>query len=202
MAGSAGSTDRGRGLVLMRGPAAASMRWLRRGPVMVAVHDLGAWTGVTLAEPAARRGSAADGPLMVLASRPVPTRRRPALGFFVLEGSAVITLQSRGSRAGQRWLFWQPGVGLRRVATLAPLPTAALVAAAGATEPTAPASLSMLLHTTVGEPVDLLVAVLDLLGLPGARLLVRPVSGEVIEPDPRLVRRFDEAAANERRGRR
>lgn len=189
----------GRGLVLVRGSAAASARWLRRGLVAVSTTELEGWTAVTLAESAARARAPYDVGLEVLAARPIPSGRRPALGFFDIDGSAVMTVQPRGWRARQRWLVWQPGHGVRRTPELPALPLSMVIATADASARTTPARLGALLATTVGRPVDLLVSVMEQLGLPGSSLLIHPAEGPVIEPHPRTVRRFDDIVADQGR---
>lgn len=187
----------GRGLVLVRGSAAASARWLRKGLVTVSTHELDGWTGVTLAEDHARSAPPYDKGLEVLAARPVPARRRPAVGLFEIDGCAVVTIQARGWRAEQRWLVWQPGLGLRRTPELPALPASLLIATAGARGAVTPPDLAALFSTTVGEPVDLLVALVERLGLPGGHLLTRPVGGSRVEPTTAAVRRFDSFVSDE-----
>lgn len=82
----------GHGLVLVRGSAKASARWLRRGLVAVAAVDLPGWTGVCLVEDRARTKPPYDRGLEVLAARPTPWGRRPSLGLFVVDGCAVVTV--------------------------------------------------------------------------------------------------------------
>lgn len=190
----------GHGLVLVRGSAGASARWLRKGLVAVATHELGGWTGITLVEERARSAPPYDCGLEVLAARPVPTRRRPAIGLFDIDGCAVVTVQPKGWRAEQRWLVWEPGVGPRRTPDLPPLPVAMIVATAGGSARVHPSELAALLRRTTGEPVDLLAAVLALLHLPGADLLHRPTGGTVVEPSASTVRRFDELVADDHGG--
>ena len=99
----------GHGLVLVRGSAAASARWVRRGLAAVRVCPLQGWTGVCLAEDRARAVAPYDVGLEILAARHVPTRHRPAIGLFVIDDCAVVTVQARGWRLEQRWLVWEPG---------------------------------------------------------------------------------------------
>lgn len=199
-----GATRRpGRGLVLVRGSAAASARWLRKGLVAVSTHELDGWTGVTLAEDRARSAPPYDRGLEVLAARRVPARRRPALGFFDIDDCAVLTVQPKGWRAEQRWLVWKPGVGLCRTPDLPPLPAGLVIATAGAR--VQPRDLMALLASPVGDPVGLLSSVLTLLRLPGAELLRVPGpelagrrdAGTVVEPSRGAVRRFDELVADD-----
>ena len=183
----------GRGLVLVRGRQGASARWLRRGLVAVAVVELPGWTGVCLAEREARSQAPYDVGLEVLAARPVPGRRRPSIGLFVVDGCAVVTVQPRGWRADQRWLVWEPGSGVRRAADLPPLPAALIVAAAGAGQRTTAGAVQELLRDVSGEPIDLLVALLRELGLPGEQLLRDGPGVHAVEvhPSARSVAAFD-----------
>lgn len=193
------SPAHGHGLVLVPGPARSVSRWLRRGLVAVRVADYGAWTGICLADSPARAAAPYDVGLQVLAAAPAPMARRPCLGFFVIAGRAVITVQVRGWRASHLWLVWEPGTGLRD-ADLAPIPPSVLIRASGAAGHATLADVKAILSSVEGTPVEWLLAVLDLLQLPGADLLVHgegPQTTE-IEPSPRAVRAFDAMVAEDR----
>lgn len=177
--------------MLVRGQAKASARWLKRGLVAVASVDLPGWTGICLAESQARAHPPYDVGLEVLAARPTPMRRRPSIGLFVIDDCAVVTVQPRGWRADQRWLIWQPGLGVRRSPDLAPLPAALIVATAGAS--VSPTTVMEHFRAVDGAPVDRLVALMSLLGLPGEDLLRHgpPSDAELVEPSRASVTRFD-----------
>lgn len=189
----------GHGLVLVRGSSAASARWVRRGLAAVRVVPLAGWTGVCLAEQRALSAAPYDIGLEILAARRVPGRHRPAMGLFVIDGCAVVTVQPRGWRLEQRWLVWEPGSGVRRTPDLPALPAGLVVDVAGARSRTSPAEVTEHFADTRGEPVDVLVGLMRLLGLPGEELLRDgpDESHERIDPSPRSIAAFDSLVAEE-----
>ena len=189
----------GRGVVLVRGGAAASARWVRRGLVPVRVVPLTGWTGVYLAEERALSAAPYDVGLEVLAARHVPTRHRPAIGLFVIDGCAVVTVQTRGWRLQQRWIVWEPGTGVRRTPDLPALPAGLVVDVAGARSRTTAAAVTQHLVDTQGSPLDVLVGLVRLLGLPGEELLVEGPDDEHerIDPSPQAIAAFDALVAEE-----
>lgn len=192
--------DPGHGLVLVRGQAQASARWLRRGLVAAAVVPLPGWTGVVLTEERARSQAPYDVGLEVLAARPTPRGSRPSIGLFVLDGRAVVTVQPRGWRADQRWLIWEPGVGVRRMPDLRVLPAALIVQVSGAARRgVSAADVGAHFREVDGIPLERLVGLLRLLGLPGEDLLRHgPLAGAAtVEPSAQAVRVFDVLAASE-----
>lgn len=189
----------GHGLVLVRGSAAASARWVRRGLAAVRVVPLQGWTGVCLAEDLAHTAAPYDVGLEILAARRVPTRHRPAVGLFVIDGCAVVTVQARGWRLEQRWLVWEPGTGVRRTPDLPALPAGLVVDVAGARSRTSGAEVSEHFSDPDGDPLDVLVGLMRLLGLPGEDLL-RDGADEShlrIDPSPRSIAAFDALVAEE-----
>ena len=186
-------------MLVRRSPAAVT-RWLRRGLVAVTVAPLGPWTGITLADERARSAAPYDVGLEVLAARPAPWRTRPTIGFFDVHGRAALTVQPRGPRADIHWLVWEPRTG---------------VVADPAADPAAPAdaprrrrraqgrvreeALADVLRSGHGAPLDLLVTVLGLLGLPGRELLVRGdcEGASDVEPSVRGILAFDRLMAEE-----
>lgn len=189
----------GHGVVLVRGGAAASARWVRRGLVAVRVVPLAGWTGVYLAEDRAQSVAPYDVGLEILAARRVPTRRRPAIGLFVIDGCAVVTVQARGWRLEQRWIVWEPGTGIRRTPDLPALPAGLIVDVAGARSRTTAAAVTEHFADTQGQPIDVLVGLVRLLGLPGEELLLGATdeSHERIDPSPRSIAAFDSLVAEE-----
>lgn len=191
--------ERGHGIVLVRGGAAASARWVRRGLVAVRVVPLTGWTGVYLAEERALSVAPYDVGLEILAARRVPGRHRPAIGLFVIDGCAVVTVQARGWRLEQRWTVWEPGSGVRRTPDLPALPAGLIVDVAGARSRTTAAAVNDHFADTKGQPLDVLIGLMHLLGLPGEDLLLGGTdeSHERIDPSPRSIAAFDALVAEE-----
>ena len=189
----------GHGLVLVRRSPAAVTRWLRRGLVAVTVAPLGPWTGITLADDRARSAAPYDVGLEVLAARPAPWRSRPTIGLFDVHGRAALTVQPRGPRADIHWLVWEPRTGLVPTPQLTRLRLPMLLSAAGAAGRVREETLAEVLRSGHGAPVDLLVTVLGLLGLPGKDLLVRgDCEGATdVEPSLRGILAFDRLMAEE-----
>lgn len=189
----------GHGLVLVRGGAAASARWVKRGLAAVRMVPLPGWTGVCLAEDRAMSVAPYDVGLEILAARRVPARHRPAIGLFVIDGCAVVTVQARGWRLEQRWLVWEPGAGVRRTPDLPALPAGLVVDVAGSRSRTSAAEVTDHFADPQGEPLDVLVGLMRLLGLPGEELLRDGAdeSHERIDPSPRSIAAFDALVAEE-----
>ena len=192
-------SDAGHGLVLVRRSPAAVTRWLRRGLVAVTVAPLGPWTGITLADDRARSAAPYDIGLEVLAARPGPWRARPTIGFFDVHGRAAITVQPTGPRAAIHWLVWEPRRGVVATPQLTRLHLPMLLAAAGAQGRVREEALADVLRSGHGAPLDLLVTVLGLLGLPGRDLLVRgdAAGASDVEPSVRGILAFDRLMAEE-----
>ena len=192
-------SDAGHGLVLVRRSPAAVTRWLRRGLVAVTVAPLGPWTGITLADERARSAAPYDIGLEVLAARPGPWRARPTIGFFDVHGRAAITVQPAGPRAAIHWLVWEPRRGVVATPQLTRLHLPMLLAAAGAQGRVREEALADVLRSGHGAPLDLLVTVLGLLGLPGRDLLVRgdAAGASDVEPSVRGILAFDRLMAEE-----
>jgi len=192
-------SDAGHGLVLVRRSPAAVTRWLRRGLVAVTVAPLGPWTGITLADDRARSAAPYDIGLEVLAARPGPWRARPTIGFFDVHGRAAITVQPAGPRAAIHWLVWEPRRGVVATPQLTRLHLPMLLAAAGAQGRVREEALADVLRSGHGAPLDLLVTVLGLLGLPGRDLLVRgdAAGASDVEPSVRGILAFDRLMAEE-----
>ncbi len=198
MDGHGHDTDAAHGVLLVRGRPDGVARWARRGLVAAHLAPLaGGWTGVSLAEDRARSAAPYDVGLEMLAARPVPGRGRPALGFFVMKGCAVLTAQPKGLRPTQRWLVWEPSRGIRRTPDLPLLGPELLISAAGAR--TRPGAIVSTVRNTSGRPIEMLVEVIRLLGLPGEDLLVAGPSTEhrIVEPTERSVRAFHALVAED-----
>ncbi len=186
------------GLLLLNDDAKRVDLWVQRGIVPSFVVQLSGWAGVVPAG-AARSDPPYDNPLTVLASAPVPMTMRAALGFFQIDGRAVMTVHPRRWRALPRWLVWEPGTGLVRV-NLPQGSPADLVRTAGVVDEQARV-ISRVLHDKQSTALDVLSDVLDALALPGGELLRGDEIAEsddamLIEPNRRAVTRFERVTKN------
>lgn len=182
------------GLLLMRGPLPDASSWIRKGVVPATVAPMDGWTAVfpesrSLADPPYTDGT------VLLASRPIPRTLGPGLGFWVVGGRAIITVQTQG-RAEIRWVVWEPERGIVAPPGLPQAKPATLqrVARGGSRD-----ELVEILHELYVQPDRLLAAVVTVLGLPGARLLVNASSvpelpGAVsVLPAPKEIGYFNDA---------
>ena len=154
------------------------------------------------AEGRSRARAPYDDALTVLASRSVPVRLRPALGFFEIDGRAVVTVTGRGWRAQPRWVVWQPGMGVVRASGLQQAGPDVLVSAAragGAERASSPAEVAGLLTDPRGDASGVVTELLRLLALPR---WPEGHDGRLVEPRAQAVERFDARAAEEARHRR
>lgn len=183
------------GLLLLRGQLSEVVSWARRGIVPVAVAPLEGWTAV-LPNGDSHAAAPYDDALTVLAARRVPPRLRPALGFFVIDGRAVITAQERPRRRRAHWVVWEPERGLVRPPGLDIAPPSSLLRIAGAGSRSELVEIMLERHIA---PARMLAAVVAVLGLPGPRLLVDPAGGADLpgrverEPGDRQVAWFEDA---------
>lgn len=189
-----------RGLVLLHADVAAASTWVQRGVTPAYVVPVDGWTAVVPAG-AAQASAPYDDALKVTAAHAAPSRARPAIGLFVIEERAVLTVHARGLRARTRWLVWQSGRGVSDVPGMPQARPGDFVRAAGVVY-SAQRRLHTLLHERAGEPLQVCVDVLDILALPGGDLL-RGVGvkdnpeSTLVEPDPASVTRFDKVTADE-----
>ncbi len=167
--------------------------------VSTTVAPLGAWTGITLSREQAHTASPYDVGLELMAARPTPRRAKPAIGLFELHGRAALTVQPAGIRGGHHWLVWEPRRGVVETPDLSRLPLPMLLEAAGAAGRVRAEAVADVLTSGQGAPLDLLVTVLGLLGLPGKDLLLRRSfeGATEVEPSPRAVLAFDRLMADE-----
>jgi hypothetical protein len=183
-------TGRARGLLLVGAEPGPVTAWVRRGQVACELVALLEWTALLPAEPHSRAQPPYDDPVPLLASRPLPRRLRPGLGFFVVGERAVVTVQGRGWRSGQQWLAWEPGVGVRALPGLDRAGPSGLVAAAGHG---LPGSVMAVLRSTGSDPDRIIADLMSVLRLPGSDLMLdtaRP-RGPVVAPTAQAVSRFD-----------
>ena len=194
-----GRSTGGHGLVLVRRSPASLTTWLRKGMVSTTIAPLGGWTGVTLSRAQAHSAAPYDVGLELLAARSAPRRAKPAIGFFELQGRAALTVQPRGVRAGHHWLVWEPGRGVVKTPDLSRLSLAVLLDAAGAAGRVRAETVAEALRSGQGSPLDLLVTVLGLLGLPGQDLLLRRdcTGATDVQPSERAILAFDRLMADE-----
>lgn len=183
-----------RGLLLVSADPARAAAWVRRGLVACYVVPLAGWTAIVPAEPASRARPPYDDPVTLLASRPVPHRLRPALGFWATGGRAVATVAPRGWRTGLKWLVWQPGEGAVRAPGLRLARIADLSMAAG--RPASRAEVGAVVTQPGGDPDTVLVDLMAVLRLPGSGML----SGGLPRGDLRGALRPSNAGSHARNG--
>lgn len=190
-----------RGLLLVSGETGPVSTWLRRGLVACQVIPLGPWTAVLPTESSSRAEPPYDDAVTVLAARPVPRRLRGALGFFTIDGRAVVTAQAPGWRSAVRWLVWEPGAGVVRAPGLELATPTDLLAAAGRQGD--PRALAEVVAGRDGRADTVITELLSVLGLPGADLVGPGVGlrGQVVAPTAQAVARFDARMAEQARHR-
>ncbi|SDP08065.1 hypothetical protein SAMN04489867_1365 [Pedococcus dokdonensis] len=190
-----------RGLLLVSGGTGPVSTWVRRGQVACQVVELGAWTAVLPTERSSRAEPPYDDAVTLLAARPVPRRLRSALGFFTIDGRAVVTVQGPGWRSALRWLVWEPGVGLVRTPGLELARPSDLLAAAG--RPGDARAVAEVVGGRDGRADGILTDLLAALALPGADLVGPGVGlrGQVVAPTAQAVARFDARMAEQARHR-
>lgn len=189
-----------RGLLLVSGASGPVSTWLRRGLVACQVVPLGDWTAVLPTERLSRAEPPYDDAVAVLAARPVPRRLRGALGFFTVDGRAVVTAQAPGWRGVVRWLVWEPGVGVVRAPHLELARPSDLVAAAGTGDARA---VTQVVAERNGRADRVIADLLSVLGLPGSELVGPDIGlrGQVVAPTAQAVARFDARMAEQARHR-
>lgn len=193
-------------LVLAAGPRREVDAWVGAGVVPVTVVPLESWIGVVARGPSRVGEPYDDGPLM-LAARALGPKAGPGLGFFEIDGRAVITVHPQGRRRGVRWVVWEPDVGLLRPPGLELAGPAEVVSLAGAAPPVRD-ELVELLHETRVRPARMLRAVMATLNLPGHRLVEQPDHVDTLPgatdhaPDERQVGWFEDAVRDSVRLRR
>ncbi|MGB3257678.1 MAG: hypothetical protein WBA72_06775, partial [Ornithinimicrobium sp.] len=169
--------------------------WAAKSVVPVLVHRLGLHTALV---PRGRSvvGAPYDDATMMCAARPAPVKLSPAMGFWVIDDRAVITVQSKQWRRQIRWVIWDPQVGMMRPPGVdIASPQQILSVARGGRRD----ELIDMLAERHHPPQRLLSAVVNLLGLPGAEVLLDAGVTEswegahAHEPDEREVDFFEDA---------
>lgn len=188
------------GLLLIRAPLDGVRRWAERGLVAARLTPLGSWVGVQAAEETSRAAEPYAEAMPALASRPVGSRLRPAIGFFEAGDHAVLTVHAPGWKSEHRWLFWTPGAGPTAPAHLPTARIRDLVAAIGVSGPARSGDIGSALVDGRGTPRAWLLGVHEALGLPGTGLLgARTMGpGPVVEPSAGSLRSFDALVAEDR----
>lgn len=188
------------GLVLLAGPRGEADAWVKKGVVPAVVAHVPGWTLVVGAGES-RIGPPYDDAALLLAARAVPEKLAPALGFFEIDGRAVVTAHAPGRSRGIGWVVWEPGLGLLRPPGL-PLAGPAEIARVAGAPPEARDELVDLLHETRSQPRTMLQAVMATLHLPAARIVAEPWSAIHLpgavhhDASVREVALFDDAVAD------
>lgn len=185
-------------VVVVRGDERRVSAWVERGTVPAYVIDLeGPWCAVVPAGPGHAKPPY-DDPALTLASRPVPMTMRPGLAFFPAGNRSVVVSQARRWRSLPRWFVVEQGVGPIR----AQLPQAIAQDLLDAGTDAHPEALTRVLSQHDAEPLDLLRGLMAALGVPAGHLLGIPrhadIAARLVEPAPKVVRRFDKHVAEER----
>lgn len=193
-------------VVLAAGARPEVARWVAGSVVPVTLAPLEAWTAV-VARGEARAGAPYDDGALLLAARALSVRAGPGLGFFVIDGRAVITVHPASRRRIVRWVVWDPEAGLLRPPGLDLAGPAEVVSTAGCSPPVRD-ELVDLLHELRVRPTRMLQAVMATLRLPGTRLVEDPAHAESMKgavdhvPDDKQVEWFDDAVRDSVRLRR
>lgn len=193
-------TDTLPGVLLLHADAKLTDGWVRRGVVPSYVVPLPGWTAVV---PAAGTRLAApyDDALTVMANRPVPTRLRTALGFFVIDGHAIISAQTRGWRSAPRMLSWTDGFGADEVPGFPTLKLGHLAECAGLHQQDVPA-VRRVLAAREGDALSVLEELMRALALPGSHMLrgtgvKSDLEAVLVEPGKSAVDHFQKVAGDE-----
>lgn len=193
-------------LVLAAGARPEVDQWVSASVVPVAVAPLDSWTAVVALGDSHAEAPYDDGPL-VLAARALGPKAGPGLGFFVIDGRAVVTVHGTGRRRALSWVVWDPETGLLRPPGLPLAGPGEIVAVAGC-PPAVRDELIELLHELRVRPARMLQAVMATLSLPGARLVEDPGHVDTLPgverhtPDRKQVGWFDDAVRDSVRLRR
>jgi hypothetical protein len=193
-------------MLLLQGEPDQVASWAQRGLLPVHVVPLEGWTAV-LPAGQARAMAPYDDTLKALAGRPVPSRLRPAIGLFAVDGNAVVSAHTPGWRTTQKWFVWVPGEGVVQPRQLVAGLPGDLVAASGTRDRTARRWVRELLVDGGGDAPHLLAGLLELLALPGSDLLdgrrdpVATRGYTLVEPGEQHVARFEKIISDEARHR-
>lgn len=201
-----GPGDAPTGLLLLSGARREVDAWVARHVAPLVVAPAGRWT-LAVAVGSSKVGAPYDDAATVLAARPVPVKAGPALGFFEIDGRAVVTVHAGGRRRNPTWVVWEQDLGLLRPPGIDLAGPAEVVRVAGRPG-SARDELVDLLHETQARPLTMLQAVMATLDLPGTRYLAEPElardlpDAHLHEPDAREVGWFEDSVEDSVRLRR
>lgn len=200
-------------LLVVRGRLDGVRAWARKGLLPVWVVPDVAWTLVVPAGPAAS-APPYDDPVALLGGRPLPPRLRPSVCLVADGPRAVLAVHDDGRLAQPRWLVWAQGAGVQRVADLPLASLSLLTAIAGPGAAAAAGSAAGRSHRAdrvraalaadARAGADVVDDLLRALSMPGAGVTLDAVrAGDLpgavrVDPDDRVVSRFDAYVAHER----
>ncbi|MCH8627085.1 hypothetical protein MM440_04625 [Arsenicicoccus piscis] len=191
----------GHGVLLLHAEPGAVVRWAGKGTLPVYVVPGERWTAAVPAGPARTRVPYDHG-ASVLAARPVPARRRPAIGLWTADERAVVSVHLPG-RSPSRWVVWTPGAGPDRVGALPVARSVDLVAAAGLVGSEAVGGISALLRDSGGTASSLLHDLATALDLPCAAAVDGAAGSSfegarLVQPSASAVARFNRVVGEDR----
>lgn len=182
------------GLLVLRASVPEISGWVRSGVVPVTLAPMGQWTAA-ITGATSLVAAPYDDARVLLAARRLPRRLRPALGFFAIDGRAVITVQA-GHRSRVRWVVWEPGRGVVQPPGLEQAGPALLVSAAGGGQRRDVVEILQEKHLPAER---ILAAIMTVLGLPGVDVVLGRVTAEELdgairrEPDDEQLGYFETA---------
>ena len=185
------------GMWFSRGNLREVNTWAAKSVVPVLVARL---AGYSVLMPRGRSavGAPYDDAALMCASRLAPGSLAPAIGLWVINDRAVITVQEGRWRRTVNWVIWDPARGVLRPSGVnLATPTQVLTVAGGGRRD----DLIEMLNERHHPPGRLLSAVAGVLGLPGAAALVDPETPSrwkrvwQHEPQDREVQYFEDAVA-------
>jgi len=144
-----------------------------------------------------------DDTIKTLAGRHVASRLRSGIGFFAVDGNAVVTVHPTGWRAIPRWFVWSPGQGVTRPWHLNPGRPADLVAAVGVRDERVRREVRDILVEIGGDADSVLSDLMTLLSLPGSDLLdgaqdsATAQGSMLVEPDVGQIARFERVVSEQ-----
>lgn len=169
--------------------------WAAKSVVPVTVNRIGLHT-VLIPRGRSAVGAPYDNAATMCAARPAPIKLAPAIGLWVIDDRAVITVQSKHWRRRIRWVIWESALGMVRPPGVEIASPQQVLAAAGGGRRE---ELVEMLGERHHPPQRMLAAVANVLGLPGADVLLDPGRAQLWdgahdhEPAEREVHFFEDA---------